>query len=156
MILERDLDSDAQALHHSPFSLAFEQAERELGALIGYPALVYAETERALLPIVPHGANRFEIQADGRRRAVFDRLSDAEMFCDSEATIQALREQLASADEHIGAFIAAYQHEQAAADRYEATRGTEDWEAAGLALEQAGIATARCLSAARAWLRRRG
>lgn len=38
-------------LHHSPFSLAFEQAERELGERIGYPALVYDTPSHVCRPL---------------------------------------------------------------------------------------------------------
>lgn len=68
--------------------------------------------------------------------------------------VQGLRVQLATSDEHLGALLAAYQHERAALDTYEATRCTDAWENAGLDLETAEIATARCHHAARAWLRR--
>lgn len=50
MILENDIaaheaeQTPPRVSYHSPFSLAFEQAERELGARIGWPAMVYAPT----------------------------------------------------------------------------------------------------------------
>lgn len=70
---------------HTPFSLAFEEAERELGERIGYPALVYDGEEPAPRerPIANYGAARFEVIDKGRRRAVFDSFEDAVLFCDA-------------------------------------------------------------------------
>lgn len=44
-IMNADPEYIAGAPNHSPFSLAFEQSERELGERLGYPALVYQEAE---------------------------------------------------------------------------------------------------------------
>lgn len=41
-------------------------------------------------PIVPTGANRFEVQQDGRRQAVFDRYEDAVLFLGAPALLAAL------------------------------------------------------------------
>lgn len=91
-----------------------------------------------------------DLQAEIQTRA----MKDAEDMHRLQAHCAGLYEQLAMAHEIVEALVGAVQYEQAASDTYEATRYTEGWSIAGDALEQAGIATARCLSAARAWLRR--
>lgn len=50
------------ALTHSPLSAAFEQAERELGARIGWPALVYQKIERPADQDVTIAQLRAELQ----------------------------------------------------------------------------------------------
>lgn len=153
MSLENDLNHIIAATlcgseeRPSPFSLAFEQAERELGERIGFPALVY---QSGPYTTAQTGAKYTGMYRDGAE------LSEAQTAAEMNRLnrqVARLRAELASAHEHVGAFIAAYQHEHAALDTYEATRGTEAWELAGMALEEAEIATARCISAARAWLR---
>lgn len=70
---------------HSPFSLAFEDAERELGSRIGYPALVYGEQTKTLPPLT---------EAES---ATLARLNA------QDATIAALRLALDEAHQHVGA-----------------------------------------------------
>lgn len=48
--------------------------------------------------IVPHGIARFEYQANGRRVAVFDELSDARLFHAAPAVLAALRDLLERVD----------------------------------------------------------
>jgi hypothetical protein len=72
----------------------------------------------------------------------------------ARATIQALRLQLASADEHVGALVAAIEHETQAYNAY--MHCLDDVKSAQLASDHSKTARAQSAAAdaARAWLRR--
>lgn len=77
----------------SLFSLAFEQAERELGQSIGYPALVYDTPDMSMIGTAADYDQAEMLDYEQRRNT---RL---------EEDIQTLRLALAAAREHVGALL---------------------------------------------------
>lgn len=167
--------------YHSPLSLAFEQAERELGERIGYPALVYDGNEEMSNPITTWRDVVFlgtsDIEGKTLYEALIDYSNEADthdpdevcscIYCQQwtpmahkierasaakDATIAALRAELATAHEMVGATIA---HLEAICDyatnpaAVNALGMTPDERLGGVWSQSEAS-----LSAARAWLRK--
>jgi len=120
----------------SPFSLAFEQSERELGERLGYPALVYEQT--------PKQCDGYP-QLTGCPNTATTNVLGAWDFCDTCATryrvqqgcaqqIARLRADLDDAHQHVGALL-----KWSPLPQYAINEGHAD-----------------AITTARAWLRRRG
>lgn len=125
-----ELSDGAQGVNQSPIDLAFELSERQLGATIGFPALVYdaSDVQRDLTPLI-----------------------------DTHGTVEDLREQLATADEATGQSIAAMELAWELADCYHvigADGDASDVLQARRRSEEILTQLDTAIVAARAWLRR--
>jgi hypothetical protein len=142
---------------HSPFSLAFEQSERELGARVGYPALVYQSGPYHAAHASAGYEGLFHNDAEMSAAQTAERLNELEgalertqtWLTEESAQVQSLRLQLASADEHVGALT----KELETAIEWIQERGTTSEKYAPTAVEIVPQLFA-VAHAARAWLRR--